>query len=104
MDDKLWLLAAVLTGLILFMAVPGIIALIRRHPERRLIYKLCPLTFLSFLLWFALIAWAWTGNMTDSIINRYVARLRENNRLPIIIAGLVVLGIAGSLIAMQVTG
>ena len=80
-----------------FIAVPALIAWIRRHPDRKLIYKLTPLTFFSFLLWFALIAWAASDQRDDAVIQKYVNKLRANNRLPILIALLVLAGLAGTL-------
>ena len=96
---SLLILVTVLVTLV-YLAIPAVIALLRRHPERRLIYKLIPLTLLSFLLWFGLIAWAFTGQQDNALISRYVAKLRENNRLPWLIAALVVLGLAGSLFTL----
>jgi hypothetical protein len=81
----------------LFIAIPALIAWIRKHPERRLIYKLSPLAIFSFLLWFALIAWAASDQRDDAVIQKYVAKLRANNRLPLLIALLVLGGLATSL-------
>jgi uncharacterized membrane protein len=93
---KATLLFAVLLGIALFAATPALVALIRKHPDRKLIYKLSPLTLLSFLLWFALIAWAASDKRDDAVISRYVAKLRGNKRLPLIIGLLVAAGLAGS--------
>lgn len=79
-----------------FVAVPAVIAAVRRHPERRLIYKLAPLTLFSFLLWFALIAWAGSKQHDDAVIQKYVNKLREGKLLPLVIAALVVIGAVGS--------
>ena len=87
---------ALLAVLALFLAAPAIIARFRRHPDRKLIYKLSPLSFFSFLLWFALIAWAASDQRDDAVISKYVAKLRANNRLPILIGLLVLAGLAGS--------
>lgn len=89
-------LLALLAGLGAYLAAPALIALIRRHPERRLICKLSPLTLMSFILWIVLIAWAVTGRRDDALISRYVATLRGSNRLPLAITLLVLAGIAGS--------
>jgi len=100
MENKILLVTLMLAVLALFVAVPMLIALIKQHPERKLIYKLAPLTLLSFLLWFALIAWAFSGQRDDAVISKYVAKLRANNRLPILIAVLVLAGLAGSTFMM----
>jgi len=97
-NNRLLALTLVLAILALFVAVPMLIAWIKRHPERVLIYKLAPLSLLSFLLWFALIAWAFSGQRDDTVISKYVAKLRENNRLPLLIAALVLAGLVGSLL------
>ncbi|MES2441922.1 MAG: hypothetical protein V4574_03765 [Pseudomonadota bacterium] len=81
-----------------FIATPALIAWLRKHPDRKLIYKLSPLALLSFLLWFALIAWAASDQRDDAVIQKYVAKLRSNNRLPILIALLVLAGLVGSLV------
>ncbi|WP_448663341.1 hypothetical protein ACG3SL_01315 [Sphingomonas sp. CJ20] len=94
------LLLAILTLLAAYLAAPALVGLARHHPERRLIAKLSPLTLLSFVLWLALLAWAFTGRRDDARIARYVARLRESNRLPVAIAALVVVGLAGSLLTL----
>ena len=80
-----------------FIAAPALIAWIKKHPDRRLIYKLSPLAIFSFLLWFALIAWAVSDQRDDAVIQKYVTKLRANNRLPLLIALLVIAGLAGSL-------
>ena len=97
MVTKAAFLFAVLAATAVFIAVPALIAWIRRHPDRKLIYKLTPLTFFSFLLWFALIAWAASDQRDDAVIQKYVNKLRANNRLPILIALLVLAGLAGTL-------
>jgi len=38
-----------------------------------------------------------SGQRDDAVISKYVAKLRANNRLPILIAVLVAAGLAGSL-------
>jgi hypothetical protein len=89
-------------GLIaVFMAVPMAIAALRRHPERRLIYKLAPLALFSFLLWLALIAWASSRQHDDALIQKYVNKLREGKLLPLVIVVLVVIGAAGSLLMLR---
>ncbi|MEZ0241919.1 MAG: hypothetical protein ACAH11_00980 [Sphingomonas sp.] len=97
MLTKAALLCGVLIFIAAFAAAPALVAWVRKHPERKLIYKLSPLTLFSFLLWFALIAWAASGQRDDAVISKYVAKLRANNRLPLLIALLVALGLAGSL-------
>lgn len=91
---------ALVVGLLLFLAAPAAIALIRQHPERRLIYRLTPLSLLSFMLWLFLLAWAFTGHRDDALLSRYVTRLRGNNRLPLAIGVLVLLGLAGGLLPL----
>lgn len=102
MENKLLAFTLILATLALFVAVPMLIAGFKRHPERKLIYKLAPLTLLSFLLWFALVAWAFSGQRDDAVISKYVAKLRANNRLPILIMLLVLVGLAGSLLMMLI--
>ena len=102
MQDRAFLLIALLLGLAAFAAAPALVALVRQHPDRRLIYKLSPLTLLSFILWFGLIAWAATGRRDDAVISRYVAKLRANNLLPLAITALLLVGVAGSVIAMLI--
>jgi hypothetical protein len=98
MLTKAALLFVLLIVIAAFLAAPALIAWLRKHPDRKLIYKLSPLTFFSFLLWFALIAWAASDQRDDAVIQKYVAKLRANNRLPILIALLVAAGLAGSLV------
>jgi hypothetical protein len=94
-------LITLLLGLVILTAIPPIVALARQHPERQLIYKLSPLSLFSFVLWLVLVAWAFTGKRDDAIISRYVARLQENNRLPIVITLLVLFGLAGGLLPLM---
>lgn len=100
MPTQIVLLFALLMILVGFLGAPALVAWFRRHPERKLIYKLSPLSFFSFLLWFALIVWAASDQRDDAIISKWVAKLRSNNRLPILIALLVVGGLVSSLIIM----
>ncbi len=94
------LLIALLLGLTAYIGAPAGIAFLRRHPESSLIYKLSPLSLLSFLLWLVLIAWAFTGQKDEAVISRYIARLRGKKRLPLAITLLVVLGLGGSLLPL----
>ena len=91
------LFATVIFG---FVAAPALIARVRNHPDRQLIYKLSPLTFFSFVLWGALIVWAASDQRDDAVISKYVAKLREGNRLPATVAALVVIGALGGVIVM----
>ena len=93
------ILVVSLTTLV-FVGIPPLIALVRRHPERQLIYKLSPLTLVSFILWGALIVWAASDRQDDAIISKYVARLRESGRFKWVIVLLVVVGVAGGLFAV----
>ncbi len=81
-----------------YLAVPIVIAALRRHPERRLIYKLTLLTLFSLLLWLALIAWAASRQHDDALIQKYVNKLREGRLLTVAIVVLVAVGAAGSLL------
>lgn len=94
------LLVVFLLVLVTYLTAPALVAVARTHPERRLIYKLSPLTLLSFILWLVLLAWAFSGRRDDAIISRYVAKLRSDNRLPLAVILLVLLGLAGSLITL----
>lgn len=102
MTDTQRLLAfAVATLLVLvFIAIPPVIALARRHPERRTIAKLAPLSVILFILWGALLAWAASDKRDDAVIGKYVAKLRERNLLPWIVGGLVAVGAIGGWVAM----
>lgn len=101
MADKIVALVIVLSLFVAYVAAPPLIAWVRKHPERKLIYKLTPLTLLSFLLWVALIGWAASDRRDDAVISRYVAKLRESGRLPWAIAVVVLVGLAGSLVTLS---
>jgi amino acid transporter len=96
-----FLIPALLLALAIYLAAPAFIARARQHPDRRLIYKLSPLSLLSFILWLVLLAWAFTGKRDDAILSRYVSKLRRNNRLPLAISLLVFFGLAGSLLPLM---
>lgn len=96
--EKIALLVVAVVVLAALIATPALIALVRRHPERRLIYKLSPLSTFSFILWGALIVWAASDQRNDGIVSKYVERLRANNRLPWVIVALLALGVVGSLV------
>ena len=85
---------AVLLGVLVFNFIPAIIAFARRHPERRLIAGLNPLSLLSFLLWFALLAWAVGGKRDDGVIGRFVGS--EGNRKPLVALVAILVGIGVS--------
>ncbi|WP_152522673.1 hypothetical protein [Sphingobium ummariense] len=100
MPNAIILSIATLAGLVAYIALPALLATACKHPERALIYKLSPLTLLSFILWLVLVAWAFTGRRDDAVIARHVTKLRENKRLPSVIVLLVLFGLAGSLIPL----
>jgi hypothetical protein len=87
---------SITSGVVLFIATPVLIALVRRHPERATIARLTPFAAISFILWTALLTWALFGKRDDGVIATYIARLRERRLLPVIISVLVVVGIIGS--------
>ncbi|KLI63199.1 superinfection immunity protein [Aurantiacibacter marinus] len=80
--------------LLLFCAIPVAIAWGRKHPDLRTIAKLSPLALLSFALWIALIVWAATDKRNDSVVSRYIEKVRERNLGPWIVGGLVLFGVA----------
>lgn len=88
---------ALMAGLIALLALPALIAGARRHPERKTIYRLTPLSALSLLLWFALIVWAASDRRDDATITRLAAKLRGRRLLPALVLLLVVFGAAGSI-------
>jgi hypothetical protein len=81
---------------LIFNFLPSMIACARSHPERRLIGKLNILSMFSFLLWFALLAWAVGGQRDDSVINRFVGNTENRGRLIAIVVGLIAIGVATS--------
>ena len=85
---------------IVFFGGPALIAIARRHPERRTIVRLTPLALVSFLLWFALLIWAVGGKKNDGVIGRYAERIRGHRRFPLVVAALVALGLASAAYAM----
>ncbi len=96
MDARM--LFAIVAGTLLVLAftlLPAMIAQARRHPDRATIWKLSPGGLFSFMLWFALMAWAVGGKRDDSVIGRYAHRLQSSGWLLPIALVLVVLG-AGS--------
>lgn len=92
----------IITSLILlaFVAAPSIVALLRSHPERTIIYKLSPLSLLSFLLWWALLVWAASDQRDDAIISKYVAKLRSSGWFAWVVGLLVLIGATGGFLAM----
>ncbi|WP_156457634.1 hypothetical protein [Altererythrobacter sp. Root672] len=101
MSDKIVALVAMLALFAAFLAAPPLIALVRKHPERKLIYKLTPLTIFSFILWVALIVWAASDKRDDAVISRYVARLRGSGRLSWVVGAIVLVGVAGSVVTFS---
>lgn len=100
MSYRLVILGIILLVLAIYVAVPPLIALVRRHPERRLIYKLSPLALLSFILWGALLLWAASDRRDDAVISKYVAKLRGSNRLPLVVGLLVAVGVVGGAVTL----
>ncbi len=87
---------SIASGFVLFAATPLAIAAARRHPEWRTIARLTPFALVSFILWGALLTWAVSDKRDDSVIAKYVARLRGQNRLPYIVGALVIVGVVTS--------
>ena len=98
--DKLLLFGAILLAALVFNLVPTIIAFARTHPERRLIAGLNPLSLFSFLLWFALLAWAIGGQRNDSVIGRFVGDKDNRGRLFALVAVLVGIGVSTTAYAL----
>ena len=94
--DKLLLFGVFVLAVLAFNFVPSFIAFARGHPERRLIAGLNALSLLSFLLWFALLAWAIGGQRNDGVIGKFVGNDNNRKRLVTLVAVLVGLGIAST--------
>ena len=94
-ETQIITIVALVALLLLICAIPVIIAWLRKHPDLRTIAKLSPLSILSFALWFALIVWAATDKRNDTVVSRYIEKVRERNLGPWIIGGLVIVGLAG---------
>ena len=92
---------AIAAAVVLFAAAPALIAFARHHPERVLIAKLSPGGLVSFILWGALMAWAVSDTRDDAVISKHVARLRERKLLPLIVAGLIALGLVVGAVTMM---
>jgi hypothetical protein len=91
----------VVAALVVFVTLPALIALIRRHPEARTIARLTPFAAVSIVLWVALLTWAVSDKRDDSIVARYVARLRERRLLPWVVGVLAAAGLVGSFLALR---
>lgn len=101
MNNQQMIALMVIAGVfLLFCAIPVIIAWVRKHADLRTIAKLSPLALLSFALWFALIVWAATDKRDDSVVSRYIEKVRERNLGPWIIGGLVALGAGGMALSL----
>src|SRR5688572_16209362 len=94
--DKALALVGVYVGVAVILFVPALIALARRHPDRKLIVRLSPLTLVSLILWVALLMWAVSDKRDDAVISRYVALLRGSRYFPMVIGLLVMVGAAGT--------
>ena len=100
-EFQIIVLAIAVGVLLLFCAIPAIIAWARKHPDLRTIAKLSPLSLLSFALWFALIVWAASDKRNDTIVSRYIEKVRERNLGPWIIGGLVLFGVGTTAFALM---
>ena len=96
-----WILWWIFVFLVVFNFVPTVIAVIQRHPERRLIAGLNIVSLFSFALWLGLMAWVLGGKRDDSAINRFVSN-RQNRRLVIASTiGMVMLGFSSTLYGLD---
>lgn len=100
MPDKMLAVAALVVVVLAIVGLPAVVAAIRNHPERRLIYKLTPLAALSFILWGVLLAWAITGVRDDAVMSRLFNRARRSRYLPAMIGGLVLVGMVGTALTL----
>ena len=101
-DQQILILTLMIGGLLVFCAVPVIIAFARGHADKRTIAKLSPLAIFSFALWFALIVWAATDKRDDSIVSRWIERAKDRNMGPWIVGGLVAFGMLGAIVATTI--
>ena len=99
-EDRILLLALICLGLLVFAAIPVLIAIARRNPDTKTIAKLAPLALLSFALWFALIAWAATDRRNDGVISQFIDRVQGSNLGPWLIALLLVIGLGGTALTL----
>jgi len=100
MPSKILLLTGLAAIVVIIVSLPTAVATARKHPERRLIYKLTPLAALSFVLWGVLLAWAITGVRDDTVVSRLFARARRSRYLPVMIGMLVLVGMVGTALTL----
>ncbi len=100
-EFQIAVLAVAIGALLLICLIPVAIAWGRKHPDLKTIAKLSPLSILSFALWLALIVWAATDKRNDTVVSRYIEKVREKNLGPWIIVGLVVLGVGGTALSFM---
>ncbi|MBC7506631.1 MAG: superinfection immunity protein [Sandarakinorhabdus sp.] len=99
-SNRLLLFGTVLLAVLAFNFLPTFIAFARNHPDRRLLASLNLLSLLSFLLWFALLAWALGGQRNDGIIGRFVGNPGNRKRLFALVAILVGIGVSTTAYAL----
>ena len=99
-SSKFLVLAIALLVVTVLNFIPTFIAFARQHPERVLLAKLNVLSFLSFLLWFALLGWAVGGARNDSVIGRFVGDTNNRRKLAAIVGVLVLAGVGSAAYAL----
>ncbi len=90
-------LVAVFIFLMVFNFLPACVALVDRHPERRLIAGLNVLSLFSFALWLALMAWVIGGERPNSMIGRLMSDPRARRVVVFVTAGFAAFGLGGTL-------
>jgi hypothetical protein len=96
-NAQFWVLWTVFVFLVVFNFLPSAIALVDRHPERRMIAMLNVVSLFSFALWLALIVWAIGGKRDDSVINRFVANPQNRRLVHLGVAGFVAFSFGATL-------
>ncbi|WP_310496440.1 superinfection immunity protein [Sandarakinorhabdus sp.] len=94
--NTVWLLGTGFIFLFVFNFMPTAVAYVSDHPDRHLLAAINVIALFSFALWFALMAWAATGNSEHPLIKRFVGTPKHRGRLMAGVLSLVLVGVGMS--------
>lgn len=90
------ILWTILVFLTVFNFFPVCLAVVTRHPQRRLIGLLNILSLFSIALWLALMVWVMGGERNDTIIGRFVNDPRYAEYFKLGISGIIAFGMGAA--------
>lgn len=90
------IIAGLLLAVVVFVFLPGIVAVVRRDKDKYVILGTNLVFFWSFAVWAALMVWAFTGKADQSLLER-LSRSPNGRTVALVTGGILIVGLGAAM-------